>query len=151
VRGDRLLDRAKTGPRWLDDPRTAACVLDTIRRGVHQLNQFQLHAYVIMPNHVHLLIVPRVPVTKIMRGIKGVSAHDANRILGQSGGAFWQDESFDRWVRNEQEFGRILYYIECNPVRAGLVKRPNEWRWSSAWLRAQRLAETGETQEHSQE
>lgn len=132
ARADRLLDRAKTGPKWLGDPRVASAVVEVIRRGADKLQQFQLQAYVVMPNHVHLLIIPIPSVTKIMRGIKGISARDANRILGRQGQVFWQDESFDHWVRSEEEFWKIKRYIENNPVRAGLAKLPEEWEWSSA-------------------
>jgi len=100
-------------------------------RGEKALAQYLLHAYVVMPNHVHLLITTRFPLSRIMRGIKGVSARDANRILGRHEKAFWQDESYDHWVRDEAEFGKIRFYIEYNPVGAGLVKQPEDWKWSS--------------------
>jgi REP element-mobilizing transposase RayT len=129
---DKLLDKCSTGPKWLKAPRVASCVCDTIERGAHELNQYRLHAFTVMPNHVHLLITPVVSVTKIMRGMKGSSGHQANKILGHTGKAFWQDESFDHWVRDEREFGRIYRYIENNPVAAGLVKKAEDWPWSSA-------------------
>jgi REP element-mobilizing transposase RayT len=110
----------------------ASCLIAIIARGTDELHQFQLHAYVIMPNHVHLLITPAVSVTRIMRGIKGISAREANRILSRGGKAFWQDESYDHWVRSEQEFGRIRTYIEMNPVSVGLAKKAEEWPWTSA-------------------
>ena len=132
---DVQLDRMKIGPKWLADSRVAACVQEAILRGDNSLGQYRLHAYVVMPNHVHLLIAPTIPVCGIMRGIKGVSARDANRILGRKGKAFWQDESYDHWVRSEAEHWKIVAYIENNPVRAGLVKEAAEWRWSSAHLR----------------
>lgn len=47
--------------------------------------------------------------------------------------AFWQDESYDHWVRSGEEFERIVRYIEANPVRAGLLERVEDWRWSSAF------------------
>ena len=128
---DLQLDRAKIGPRWLADSRIARCVEDAMVRGEKALAQYLLHAYVVMPNHVHLLITPRLPLSRIMRGIKGVSARDANRILGRPGKVFWQDESYDHWVRDEAEFGKIRFYIEHNPVGAGLVKQPEDWKWSS--------------------
>jgi hypothetical protein len=52
------------------------------------------------------------------------------------GEPFWQSESYDRWVRNDVEFRRIERYIEENPVRAGLVSAPEEYRWSSAYAGA---------------
>ena len=85
---DMQLDRAKWGARWLAVPRVASCVEDAIVRGEKSLAQYLLHAYVVMPNHVHLLITPRLPVRRIMRGIKGVSSRDANRILGRRRKAF---------------------------------------------------------------
>ena len=69
---------------------------------------------------------------RVTQWIKGASAREANRILNRAGCPFWQDESFDHWCRNEAEFARIKQYIEWNPVKAGLVKRPDDWPWSSA-------------------
>jgi hypothetical protein len=54
-------------------------------------------------------------------------------MLNRRGEKFWQDEFFDRIVRNDSEFGRIEQYIEWNPVKAGLVARPELFPWSSAW------------------
>jgi hypothetical protein len=67
-----------------------------------------------------------------MRGIKGHSAHLANHILDLAGQPFWQDESFDHWVRKPAEAARITQYIENNPVAAGLAAKASEWPWSSA-------------------
>jgi hypothetical protein len=53
-------------------------------------------------------------------------------MLGLTGQAFWQDESYDRLVRNDSEFERIAHYIEMNPVKAGLAAVPEEFPWSSA-------------------
>ncbi len=129
---DAILDKALHGPLWLKDPRIAGCVVDTIERGATVLRHYILHAFVVMPNHVHLLIAPQMPLLRITNGIKGVSARDANRILGRHGKHFWQDESFDHWVRNAAAFDRIRRYIEQNPVSAGLARRPEDWPWSSA-------------------
>jgi hypothetical protein len=129
---DAALDKASIGPRWLEDPRIAACVVNGIRTGEASLGFYKLHAFVVMPNHVHLLISPRLPLPRIMNGLKGVTARDSNRILGHRGISFWQDESFDHWVRSAEEFDRIRAYIEFNPVSAGLVTRSEDWPWSSA-------------------
>jgi REP element-mobilizing transposase RayT len=93
--------------------------------------QFDLHAYVVMPNHVHILITPHAPLSKLMQSLKRHTARDGNRMLGFSNQPFWQDESFDHLVRDLEEFERIRRYIETNPVRAGLVCNPEEFRWSS--------------------
>ena len=63
---------------------------------------------------------------------KGITAKRANAITALAGSPFWQDESYDYLVRNQREFDRIRRYIEENPVRAGLVTEPSQYRWSSA-------------------
>jgi putative DNA methylase len=55
------------------------------------------------------------------------------RIMGRTGSPFWQDESYDHWVRGPEELAKIVRYIEENPVAAGLVSRGENWRWSSAF------------------
>jgi REP element-mobilizing transposase RayT len=67
-----------------------------------------------------------------MRWLKGRTARKANAILGRTGTSFWQDESFDHWVRSEEELQYLIGYIENNPVKAGLVEAPDQWPWSSA-------------------
>lgn len=128
---DSALDTAKRGPLWLADPEFADYAEYPILRGA-ELGRFLLHAYVIMPNHVHVLLDPYVPLAKISGPIKGVSACDINSRLGRTGKPLWQDESFDHWIRNPAEFERIHDYIEANPVTARLVPAPPDWKWSSA-------------------
>jgi REP element-mobilizing transposase RayT len=128
---DAELDRGAFGPAWLHNREIAAYVETAIIRGA-KLGCFVLHAYVVMPNHVHLLVEPRVSLRRITAGIKGTSARYANAALGRVGRPFWQDESFDHWIRNEAGFQRICTYVERNPVIARLVKRPGDWPWSSA-------------------
>jgi putative transposase len=129
---DSLLDRSTTGPMWLKDARVAGAVLETIHKGASSLGYFDLHAYVIMPNHVHLLLTPSLSLARITNGIKGASARHAKTLLKLTQTHFWQDESFDHWVRSAQEFDRIRSYIESNPVSAGLVNSLRDWPWSSA-------------------
>jgi len=87
-----------------------------------------------MPNHVHLLVTPNIPLSKLTRSLKGITAKRANAVLGRTGTPFWQEETFDRNVRNQPEFERIRSYIENNPVRAGLVLEAADYTWSSAGL-----------------
>jgi REP element-mobilizing transposase RayT len=96
-----------------------------------------------MPNHVDLLILPKAPVPVIMRWLKGSTARRANLLLGRTGQPFWQDESFDHWVRNNTEFDRIVRYIQENPVTAGLVSSAELWLWSSAGWQAKPAASAG--------
>jgi putative transposase len=128
---DAALDSAKRGPVWLLDREFADYAEYPILRGA-DLGRFLLHAYVIMPNHVHVLLDPYVPLGKISGPLKGVAACDINARLGRTGKPLWQDESFDHWIRNSAEFERIRQYIEWNPVAARLVAKPEDWKWSSA-------------------
>jgi len=137
---DAALDKSRSGPFWLRDPRIAGCVVDIIRKGDCVLGYFALHAFVVMPNHVHLLITPKLPVPRIMNGLKGAAARQANCILSRKGEHFWQDESFDHWVRTSKEFESIRIYIENNPVSAGLAAKPQDWPWSSASVPAAKFA-----------
>jgi putative transposase len=132
ARVDRELDKALTGPKWLQDGRVAQAVVDTLKYGEQHLHLYELQAWVLMANHVHILINPSAELPKITKSIKNFSARRANEILGLTG-PFWQDESFDRWVRSPEERDRIADYIETNPVSAGLVSRVEDWRWSSAF------------------
>jgi putative transposase len=146
---DAILDKASIGPRWLGETEVAALVEETLLRRYAEL--YRLWAYVVMVNHLHLLLRPKlmgvpkqssidsfVPLSSITKRIKGYTAREANRILQRTGKSFWQQESFDHWPRDEDEFFRIIAYIENNPVKAGLVRRPEEWKWSSAAERKRR-------------
>jgi type I restriction enzyme R subunit/putative DNA methylase len=130
---DRELDKAGTGPKWLLDERVAQCVVDTLYYGDAELHLYELRAWVLMANHVHILIDPTAELSNITKSIKGFSARRANAILGLTGQPFWQEESYDHWARGPEESEKIVRYIEENPVSAGLVKRVEDWRWSSAW------------------
>jgi REP element-mobilizing transposase RayT len=132
LEADRRLDRASSGPLWLRRAEIAETVVRTSRKGEEELRQYTLRALVVMANHVHVLMEPHLPLSRITNGIKGVSARDANRVLGRTGRPFWQDESFDHWVRSAAGMDRIIHYIEWNPVKAGLAAKPDEWPWSSA-------------------
>ncbi|MGC1105111.1 MAG: transposase [Candidatus Acidiferrales bacterium] len=128
---DAVLDRGEFGQLWLKDRRIASCVVQSLQHGEAALHEYKLHAFVVMPNHVHVLLEPRTELRRITQGIKGTTSRRANAILRRVGQPFWQDESFDRWIRNEDEFLRIRHYILRNPVAAGLVKTAEEWPWSS--------------------
>jgi putative transposase len=130
---DRLLDEARTGPRYLLMPEVADAVVAALRRGDAVHRHYELGSYVVMPNHVHVLATPKVIRARWLGPLKGFSAHEANRILGRCGSAFWQGESYDHLVKSEWEFERIRTYIENNPVKVGLVTQAEEFRWSRAY------------------
>ena len=128
---DRHLDAARSGPMHLRQPAIAQLVVESIRKGV-QLGHYQLNAFVVVANHVHILIHPQIDPSKLLKALKGATARKANKLLRRTGEPFWQKESYDHWVRDSAEFGRITAYIETNPVRAGLARVPEEYPWSSA-------------------
>jgi putative transposase len=128
---DRQLDSLRHGPMYLRQPDIARVVVDSIHKGV-ELGHYELSAYVVMANHVHLLVRPLVAPDRLLKSLKGATARHANRLLARTGEPFWQKESYDHWVRNEIEFQRIRRYVENNPVKAGLVRNPEDFPWSSA-------------------
>ena len=129
---DRLLDSVRAGPFHLRRPEVARMVVEALRYHEQDMAHYHLHNYVVMPNHVHVLITPQAPIPKVMQSLMRFTGREGNRILGVTGQPFWQDESYDRLVRNGKELERIARYIEMNPVEAGLAAAPEEFPWSSA-------------------
>jgi putative DNA methylase len=129
---DRLLDDACDGAFYLRQPALADMIVEAIQYNADILGHYLLHAFVVMPNHVHLLATPAVALPKLTKSLKGITGKRANAMLALTGSSFWQEESYDHLVRDEREFEKILNYIEENPVRAGLVREASDYRWSSA-------------------
>jgi REP element-mobilizing transposase RayT len=127
---DAYLDTARDGPRHLQDPRAAAEVVESIIWGVPE--RYDLYAFVVLANHAHVLLTPKVALEVCTQGIKGYTAYRINLLQNQRGRVFWQDESYDHWARDEEELLRIIAYIENNPVAAGLCAQAELWAWSSA-------------------
>ena len=164
---DEALDFEKSGPHWLADPRVAELIAGNLHHHAERL--YHLWAYVLMSNHVHILVQPLaiatqtagpggdpkaqsgrlgytptdyeqdvdlnyVSLARIYHSLKSYTSKKANTILGRTG-KFWQIESYDHWIRDEQEFWRVIEYIENNPVKVGLCQKPEDWKWSSAYKR----------------
>jgi REP element-mobilizing transposase RayT len=129
---DRLLDEARCGAFYLRQPAVADMIVEAVQYNANILAHYSLHAFVVMPNHVHLLATPTVPLPKLTKSLKGITGKRANAMLALTGKPFWQEESYDHMVRHEREFEKIRNYIEENPVRARLVRKAREYRWSSA-------------------
>jgi putative transposase len=130
---DRRVGTNPDGPHHLRDPRAARIVVDSILWGVPQ--RYELYAFVVMSNHVHLLIIPSIVPKKITQGIKGFTSFRINELHDAKGRTFWQHESYDHWARDEAEMHRIIAYIENNSVEAGLCAKAEDWPWSSAAMR----------------
>jgi REP element-mobilizing transposase RayT len=130
---DKALDCSTTGPLHLRDAVCADIVDQAILFGAG--DRYDLLAWCVMPNHVHVLLAPHIDLSKVTQGIKGYTAREINQLQNQTGRTFWQDESYDHWVRDEEKLQRIIAYIEHNPVAVSLCATPAEWRWSSARYR----------------
>ena len=94
--------------------------------------RFLLCGYVLMPDHWHALVWTAYPLTisRAVQDVKKVAARRLHRLRGTKG-PVWQHQFWDRFVRHEKEFAARLDYMHLNPVRKGLVDRPEQWQWSS--------------------
>jgi REP element-mobilizing transposase RayT len=128
---EHLLDNPSSGPVWLSNKNVAEIVVDSIH--FYDEQNFELYAFSIMSNHVHLVIRHikenydvDLPVTGIMKLIKSYTGKECNKILKRSG-QFWQSESYDRVIRDQEELEKVIQYTLNNPVNAKLVKNWREW------------------------
>lgn len=127
---DELLNKGNFGKCYLRNDNVAEIVVSTIQF----LNEkdYNLIAFCIMPNHVHLLFSLKEncrSVDKIMQSIKRYSAQQINKLLRRNG-SLWQAESYDHVVRDEDELYRIIKYVLTNPVKACLVENWKDWKYS---------------------
>ena len=122
------------GSCYLRDRRVAEMVQKALL--FHDPVKYNLVAWVVMPNHAHMLCTPcaEYSLAEIMHSIKSFTSSEANRILNRAG-RFWQKEYFDRYIRNTRQFSKTVSYIENNPVKANLCVRPEQWQFSSARFR----------------
>ena len=129
---EKYLD-SNSGECHLKNAQIAAVIIETLEK--FDGEKYKLYAWVIMPNHVHLMLRPaeNVSLAKIMHSIKSYTAHEANKILNQKG-SFWSKEYFDRFIRNHDHFIKTFDYIENNPVKAGLCENKSDWKFSSAFV-----------------
>lgn len=119
------------GACHLSDPRIASIVEEALL--FSDGKKYRLLAWVVMPNHVHLLaeILQDHRLPDIIQRWKSFSARKANVLLKRRG-QFWQPDYFDRYIRNDAHLSRATLYIHENPVKAGLVANPEDWPFSSA-------------------
>ena len=115
---DEWLDQG-SGSCVLKDPANAKIMADALRH--FEGKRYQLARYVVMPNHVHVLFRPLGGHTmpEIVKLWKGFTALKINKRTGKSG-PLWQDEYWDRLIRNERHFFKVVEYIRENPSKAKL-------------------------------
>ena len=150
---DEYLDK-DSSVNWLSNPQISRIIQHNLYH--HAGSKYSLWAYVIMPNHVHLVLQPeeawlkptgkehnkkakyeKGSLSSILHSLRSYTAKEANKILGRTG-KFWQGEAYDHWIRDNGELQRIIRYVENNPAQAGLVRNPEDWQFSSAYDRIQR-------------
>ncbi|HXI22252.1 MAG TPA: transposase [Pyrinomonadaceae bacterium] len=119
----------------LRDARVATIVQDSLLH--FDSERYRLYAWVLMPNHVHVILTPAIgwSLSRIMKDLKSFTSREANKILGRRG-QFWMEDYFDRYVRDAKHFASATAYIENNSVKAKLCTKPEDWPFSSAWFRS---------------
>ncbi len=131
------LDRGR-GECYFRQPEVAKLVESALR--FRHSRDYELRAWVLMPNHVHVLfVVGDVPMSRVIENWKKFTAHEANKLLKRRG-QFWADDYWDTYMRGSEHELKTRRYIENNPVKAGLVCEPAQWPWSSARYRDQNSA-----------
>ncbi len=110
-------------------------ILPFVGGGTRATPRIRLHAAIIMPNHVHLLLCPLrdgngwpFPLVDILQCLKSATAHRINKLLHHLG-PVWEEESFDHVLRSDESLSEKSEYIRQNPVKAGLVRRPEDYPW----------------------
>ena len=134
VKYDDYLDQALHGNLYLKNWQVADMVTESILFRDGKI--YDLVASSIMPNHIHLVCRPLEKadgvyfgLTEILHSLKRHTAREANKIL-QRKSTFWQEESYDHFIRDDSELERIVKYVLHNPVKAGLVKEQTDWKWN---------------------
>lgn len=120
-RAEECLDEGN-GSCWMRDPRIAELVSSAITH--FDGSRYVLFAWTVMPNHVHVVFNARERIDRILQSWKSFSAKEANRLLSRTG-TFWQEDYWDRTIRDSREFEQTIRYVAENPQKAGLT----DWPW----------------------
>jgi REP-associated tyrosine transposase len=129
---EAYLDRGR-GECYLRRPRIAQLVEGALL--FFHAQRYQLRAWCVMPNHVHVLFkVDTVSMSESVESWKKYTAPKANRLLNRQG-RFWEPDYWDTYMRDTEQERKAVHYIETNPCKAKLVLDPKDWHWSSARVR----------------
>ena len=109
-----------------------ASLLVNVLQQYRMQGKYLLHDFVVMTDHLHLLITPTETLERALQLIKGGFSYRARKELGFTG-EIWQPSYYDRRVRDEEEYMAFRKYIHQNPVKRRLVSSPSEYLYSSAW------------------
>ena len=129
---DQFLDNYSLEPLWLKNKEIAGIVINSLLFNHQKL--YDLHFSLVMPNHVHTVLKPLqdsnkqyYSIAKIMKEHKSFTATESNKILNRNG-QFWHHESYDHFIRDDEEYYRIKNYVFNNPVKARLVEQYEDWK-----------------------
>ncbi len=142
---EHTLHRRQQIEKWLDQGigccalghAQAAELMQEVLLFGHQI-RYRLHAWVIMPNHVHVLITPRVDIATIIQSWKSYSSrrlwsmNESHQLGLPESRRVWRREYWDRFIRDRTHYAAAIDYIHTNPVKARLCKDARDWPWSSA-------------------
>ncbi len=124
------LDTNSKGPFWLHDEAVAKLVMDSLH--FNDEKEYDLKCAVLMGNHMHFVVETfqnSMPLQKILQNLKKFTGRQANCILERSG-KFWEEETFDKVIRDHEHFSNTINYCLNNPVKAGFVKAWQDWKWT---------------------
>ncbi len=124
------MDKNHNEPHWLKNEKVAGVIMDSLffRNNI----QYKLFSSSIMSNHVHIVIspLPNSPsLNVILQNHKKFTAIQCNKILERNG-QFWEEESFDTLIRDNNHFNNCIIYTLNNPVNSDLVKYWRDWPWT---------------------
>lgn len=137
---DKTLDNFYDGSHWLRQEMIAKIVTESLH--YRDGKDYDLVAYTIMSNHIHLVFIPylkkltgessykkKYPLGGLLASFKRYTAKECNKLLNRNG-AFWQHENYDHVIRNGVELNKIVKYILDNPVKIGLVEKYGDYKWN---------------------
>ena len=131
---DNFLDKYSKSPTWLSIDTVANEVVNSIHYLEKQL--YDLHAYSIMPNHVHMIFQPIKDkneefhsLSRIMYSMKRYTATSCNKLLKRKG-QFWHHENYDHFIRDDKDLAYQLNYLFHNPVKARLIDEAQNWKYT---------------------
>ncbi|WP_339793135.1 transposase [uncultured Imperialibacter sp.] len=137
LKQEKYLDNRKDGPFYFKDDKLAQVAVESLFFWDNR--KIEVICFCGMPNHIHAVLRTmrpdeveggmKVALNNIMHSIKRHSANRCNKLLNKVG-RFWQEESFDRLVRDRKELSKTILYIINNPVKAGFCQSPKDWKWN---------------------
>ena len=121
----------------LQNPQLARAVLDVLED--QHAKRYKLIAWCILPNQLHVLIEPCFPMGRIIQDWRVLTTrwalqHNRELNLGLKGKKLWLKRCQDRYIPDSKQLGKAVEELHLSPVTAGLCDKPEQWRWSSAYV-----------------